>query len=136
MRRFTNILAVVGLAAALATLVAYILAFRAHGLWGFFGSVGLVVLFLCLCAISGGACWWASTRTERLYQGSSHSRCCRCSHHLRAHAHPGACDSGGASCTFRLGTSWQHAGRITPPRQTTTKITMPTARRVAASPSG
>ena len=52
-RRFTNILAVVGLAAALATLVAYILAFRAHGLWGFFGSVGLVVLFLCLCAISG-----------------------------------------------------------------------------------
>ena len=69
MRRFTNILAVVGLAAALATLVAYILAFRAHGLWGFFGSVGLVVLFLCLCAISGGACWWASTRTERLYRG-------------------------------------------------------------------
>ena len=63
-RRFTNILAVVGLAAALATLVAYILAFRAHGLWGFFGSVGLVVLFLCLCAISGGA-WLVGIHTHR-----------------------------------------------------------------------
>ena len=68
-RRLAKILAAVGPAAALATLVAYILVFRAHGLWGFFNSVGRVVLFLCLCAISGGACWWASTRTERVYQG-------------------------------------------------------------------
>ena len=69
LRRRTDISAVVGLAAALATLVAYILAFRAHGLWGFFDSLGRVVLFLSLGAISGGACWWASTRTERVYQG-------------------------------------------------------------------
>ena len=40
LRRRTDISAVVGLAAALATLVAYILAFRAHGLWGFFDSLG------------------------------------------------------------------------------------------------
>ena len=52
-RRLANILAAVGPAAALATLVAYILALRAHGLWGFFNSAGRVVLFLCLCAISG-----------------------------------------------------------------------------------
>ena len=68
-RRLARILAAVGPAAALATLVAYILALRAHGLWGFFNSAGRVVLFLCLCAISGGACRWASTRTERVYQG-------------------------------------------------------------------
>lgn len=72
-RRPLDILAVAGLAIAVANGVAFGLVLRARWFWSFFDTWEAPVYFLCSGLALGGACWWVSTNVEGLYKGAANS---------------------------------------------------------------